>query len=110
MGREITRARVPKTATADNAAATVTTEIPANGQSVYIVAIHASYKTALAAGLLLTVTDGTTTLENHHVRDQRDIQPCVPFKITANLAAVVSLPASGASGNVGAVTVEYYID
>lgn len=110
MGREITRARIPKTATADNAAATVTIPAPTNGQSIYIAAIYAGFGTALTGAKDLTLTDGTTTLGNWDVFSTRDVQPCVPFQVTPNSQAVVSLPASGTGGNLGKVTVVYYID
>lgn len=110
MGREITRARVPKTVTADNAAAAVSTPTPTNGQSVYIVAIWASFGTAVIAAKDLTLTDGTTTLGNWDVYNTRDIEPSVPFQVTPNCAGVLSLPASGTGGNLGKVTVVYYID
>lgn len=110
MGREITRARVPKTVTANNAAAAIAIPAPTNGQSIYIVAIYAGFSTALTAAQDLTLTDGTTTLGNWDVFSIRDIQPCVPFQVTPNSAANISLPASGSAGNIGKVTAVYYID
>ncbi|MGH7238438.1 MAG: hypothetical protein ACREHG_00060, partial [Candidatus Saccharimonadales bacterium] len=84
-----------KTATGTNATATVTTETATKGQSVYIVAIHYSFDTAVTTGLIGTLTDGTTTLGNWHVFDVRDIEPPTPIKVTPNTAAVISLPAQG---------------
>jgi hypothetical protein len=109
MSREITHARIPKTVTADNSAATVTITAPTNGASIFIVAIYAGFGTALTGAKDLTLTDGTTTLGNWDVFSTRDIETAVPFQVTPNCQAVISLPASGTGGNVGKVTVVYYI-
>lgn len=97
------------TATANNAAATVTIAAPTAGQAIYIIGIHASFTTALTTAKLMTLTDGTTTFGNWNVFSTLDPQLGAPVKMAPNAQAVISLPASGAVGNVGAVTVEYYI-
>lgn len=101
--------RIPKTATATNAIASVTTEAPGRDQRVYILGLSFSYSTAQTTAPLATVADSTpTTLENYHVYNVRDIVPPVPIAMTKGKAITVSLPAGG-SGVVGAVTLRYYI-
>lgn len=97
---------VSTTATADNAAATVTlADVAGGGQSHYITGIYASFSAA-AAGKLLTLKDGATTIGNFHVTNQREIVFTKPVEIRG--AAEISLAASGGAGTIGAVTVAYY--
>lgn len=96
---------ISSTATADNAAATVTVADQTNA-SHFITGISASFSTAQTAGKLMTITDAGTTVGNYHVFDNRDIIFSSPLEIKG--AAVVSLPASGTAGQIGAVTVHYY--
>lgn len=96
---------VSSTATADNAAATVTIADQANGL-ICITGISASFSTAQTAGKLMTVTDAGATVGNYHVFDTRDITFASPLEVRG--AAVVSLPASGTAGQVGAVTVHFF--
>lgn len=96
---------ISSTTTADNAAATVTIADQTNA-SHFITGISASFSTAQTAAKLMTITDAGTTVGNYHVFDNRDIIFSSPLEIKG--AAVVSLPASGTAGQIGAVTVNYY--
>jgi hypothetical protein len=108
MGFSFGVARIPKSAIADNATASVTTETPKNGQSVYVIAVYYAFTTALAGAKNATISDGTNTL-NHQVFNTQNAEPCIPFQMKPNSAVTASLPASGAGGNKGSVTLVYYI-
>lgn len=99
------KASVSSTATADNAAATVTIA-DVSGQSHYITGISASFSVSQTTAKLMTITDAGSTVGNYHVFGDRDIIFSSPLEIRG--AAVVSLPASGTAGQIGAVTVNYY--
>lgn len=89
------------TITADNAAATAT-KAAETKKAHYVTSIHASFLSA--AIKLLTLKDGTTVIGNFHVHNQRDIIFPRPVRITMGALAEASLAASGAGGNIGAVT------
>ena len=96
---------VSSTTTADNAAAAVTIADQTSA-SHFITGISASFSVSQATAKLMTVTDAGTTVGNYHVFGDRDIIFSSPLEIKG--AAVVSLPASGTAGQIGAVTVHYY--
>lgn len=93
------------TATADNAAATVTRAGEA-GKSHFITSISGSF--SAAAIKLLTLKDGAAIIGNFHVHNQREIVFAKPIKITAGAAAELSLAASGTAAVIGAVTMTGY--
>lgn len=89
------------TATADNNIATAT-KAAETGKSHYVTSISGSF--SAAAIQLMQLKDGTTTIGNYHVHNQRDIVFAKPIKITAGNAVSLTLAASGSAGVVGAVT------
>lgn len=93
------------TATADNAAATVTKAGEA-GKSHYITGIAASF--SAAAVKLLTLKDGATVIGNWFVHNTLALTFPKPIRITAGNAVELSLAASGAAGTVGAVVLMGY--
>lgn len=92
------------TATATAAAATVARAAEA-GKSHYVTSISGSFGAAQIA--LLTLSDGATVIQNHHVHNQRTIEFAKPVKITPGNAVSASLGAGGA-GVVGAVVMTGY--
>lgn len=89
------------TATADNAAASVTRAAVA-GQSHYITSIAAGF--SAAAIKLLTLADGAAVIGNFYVHNRETIVFPLPIKLTANQAAALQLAASGTLGVIGSVT------
>lgn len=100
-----TKPSISSTITQDNAAATVTIADQTNA-SHFITGISASFSVLQTVGKLMTITDAGTVVGNYHVFDTRDIVFESPLEIKG--AAVISLPASGTAGQIGAVTVHYY--
>jgi len=100
-----TKPSISATLTTDNAATTVTIADQINA-SHFITGISASFSVLQTVGKLMTITDAGTTVGNYHVFDNRDVIFSSPLEIKG--AAVISLPASGTAGQIGAVTVHYY--
>lgn len=89
------------TTTADNAAATVQRAAEA-GRVHCVVSISGSFSVANIK--LMTLKDGTTTIGNYHVHNQRDIVFDKPVRLSPNSLAELSLAASGTATQIGAVT------
>lgn len=100
------------TATADNAAATVTKAGQAGqnafgeGISHYVTGIAGSF--SAAAIKLLTLKDGATVIGNWYVHNAFALTFPKPIKITAGNAVELSLAASGTAGTIGAVVLMGY--
>lgn len=89
------------TATADNAAATAQ-KAAVSGMTHFVTSIHLSFSGA--ATKLATLKSDVNALGNFHVVNQRDIVFEHPVPMNEGELAEVSLAASGAGGNIGAVT------
>lgn len=89
------------TATATAAAATVTRPGEA-GRRHYVTSVSGSFGAAQIS--LLTLSDGATVVQNHHVHNIRTVEFSSPVEITAGNAAAATLGA-GAAGVVGAITI-----
>lgn len=90
------------TATADNAAATVTRAAEAAGRVHYVTGISGSF--SASGEKLMTLKSGTVVRGNYHVHNQRDVLFDPPLKMGTGEAVELSLAASGTAGTVGAVT------
>lgn len=93
------------TATADNAAATVT-KPGETGKNHYITSISGSFSGA--AVKLMTLKQDATVKGNFHVHNQRDIVFARPVKFQSGASVELSLAASGTAGVIGAVVMTGY--
>lgn len=93
------------TATADNAAATVTKAAEA-GKQHFITGFTGSF--SATATKLLTIKDGAAVKTNIYVVNSLAVTLARPIRLTENSAAELSLAASGGVGNIGAVTLFGY--
>lgn len=96
---------VAETDSADNLAVTITVTGVAN-QSHFLHGIHAGFDDGTTLKVL-TVKDGATTKENIIVNGTHSDDRSKPLKISEGADLEVSLPASGAAGVVGYVTIRY---
>lgn len=100
-GFEVTTTDWSLTASADNAAATVSRAAEA-GKAHYVTSISGGF--SAAATKLLTLSDNAVVVGNFYVVNSNTIVFATPVKVSAG-ALSVSLAASGTAAVLGAVTV-----
>ncbi len=81
------------TASGNNAAAT-TTKAAEPGRSHYVTYVGGSYSAAVTGGEML-LRDGSTTIGDYFVHDQRGIPLTFPLKITEGNSVSLTLAAGG---------------
>lgn len=74
------------------------------GRSHFVVAFVVAISATLTNGLLVTLSDGGTTIGRFHLRDRREIAFPIPIKITEGATFEISIPAGGI-GNLTSIFV-----
>ncbi len=77
-----------------------------SGKQFFVTRVQASFSAAPAAGALLQILDGSTTVWEGYVSDINGIDRGVKIPITKGAAATAKLAASGTGGVIGKVNIQ----